>query len=87
MTDSCMPVQYASHADAVRAIVGLSGQNLGGKALKCSWGRHQARKAGSDPLQAGLAGAGDFNYVALQQQQQLSLQQQLAMQQPGYLQA
>lgn len=38
--------QFASHAEAVRAIVGLSGQNLGGKALKCSWGRHQARKGG-----------------------------------------
>ena len=83
-----MPSQYASHADAVRAIVGLSGQNLGGKALKCSWGRHQARKAGTDPLQAGLAGAGDINYMALQQQQQqISLQQQLAMQQLGYPQA
>ena len=87
LTDMRLPVQYAAHADAVRAIVGLSGQNLGGKALKCSWGRHQARKGGSDPLQAGLAGAGDFSYAALQQQQQISLQQQLAMQQPGYLQA
>ena len=84
---SCMPTQYASHPDAVRAIVGLNGQNLGGKALKCSWGRHQARKGGADPLQAGLAGAGDFNYMALQQQQQISLQQQLAMQQLGYPQA
>ena len=78
-----MHVQYATHADAVRAIVGLSGQNLGGKALKCSWGRHQARKAGSDPLQAGLAV--DYSYLtAQQQQQQLSLQQQLAMQQLAY---
>lgn len=76
-----VPVQYASHADAVRSIVGLSGQNLGGKALKCSWGRHQARKAGIDPLQAGLPG--DFSYLT-QQQQQISLQQQLAMQQLGY---
>ena len=31
--------QYATHAEAVRAIVGLSGQALCGKTLKCSWGR------------------------------------------------
>ena len=31
--------QFASHEEAVAAIVGLSGQNLGGKTLKCSWGR------------------------------------------------
>ena len=31
--------QFAAHAEAVAAIVGLSGQNLGGKTLKCSWGR------------------------------------------------
>jgi RNA recognition motif-containing protein len=68
--------QFASHAEAVRAIVGLSGQNLGGKALKCSWGRHQARKAQA-PLESS------FDYLTLQQQQ-MSLQQQLAMQQLGY---
>lgn len=69
--------QFATHAEAVRAIVGLSGQNLGGKALKCSWGRHQARKA-----QLSMEGGG-FDYLAVQQQQ-MSLQQQLAMQQLGY---
>ncbi|CAK0783496.1 hypothetical protein CVIRNUC_006695 [Coccomyxa viridis] len=74
--------QYATHAEAVRAIVGLSGQNLGGKALKCSWGRHQARKTGPDALPAGIGGG--FDYLTLQQQQQISLQQQLAMQQLGY---
>ena len=79
--------QFASHAEAVRAIVGLSGQNLGGKALKCSWGRHQARKVGGaqmavDPssLEWGLA----LQQQQHQQQQQMSLQQQLAMQQLGY---
>ncbi len=75
------PVQYASHADAVRAIVGLSGQSLGGKALKCSWGRHSARKSGVDPLHTGV---GPFDYLTLQQQQQISLQQQFAMQQLAY---
>ena len=77
-----MPPQYATHAEAVRAIVGLSGQNLGGKALKCSWGRHQARKTGPEALPAGIGGG--FDYLTLQQQQQISLQQQLAMQQLGY---
>ncbi len=77
-----VPPQYATHAEAVRAIVGLSGQNLGGKALKCSWGRHQARKTGPDALPAGIGGG--FDYLTLQQQQQISLQQQLAMQQLGY---
>ena len=72
--------QFASHADAVRAIVGLSGQNLGGKALKCSWGRHQARKGGPGGAQLPVDPA-SFDYLALQQQQ---LQQQLAMQQLGY---
>ena len=77
-----VPPQYATHAEAVRAIVGLSGQNLGGKALKCSWGRHQARKTGPEALPAGIGGG--FDYLTLQQQQQISLQQQLAMQQLGY---
>lgn len=31
--------QFQTHAEAVQAIVGLSGQTLGGKTLKCSWGR------------------------------------------------
>ena len=76
--------QFASHAEAVRAIVGLSGQNLGGKALKCSWGRHQARKGGGGGGQLPVDPA-SFEYLALQQQQQqMSLQQQLAMQQLGY---
>ena len=36
-------VQFERHEDAVRAIVNMNGGNLGGRALKCSWGRHQAR--------------------------------------------
>ncbi|KAK9904873.1 hypothetical protein WJX75_004369 [Coccomyxa subellipsoidea] len=77
--------QFASHAEAVRAIVGLSGQNLGGKALKCSWGRHQARKGGGGGGGQLPVDPASFEYLALQQQQQqMSLQQQLAMQQLGY---
>lgn len=36
-------VQFERHEDAVRAIVNMNGGNLGGRALKCSWGRHQVR--------------------------------------------
>ena len=38
-------VQFERHEDAVRAIVNMNGGNLGGRALKCSWGRHQARSS------------------------------------------
>ena len=38
-------VQFERHEDAVRAIVNMNGGNLGGRALKCSWGRHQARRS------------------------------------------
>ena len=40
-------VQFERHEDAVRAIVNMNGGNLGGRALKCSWGRHQARLTSS----------------------------------------
>ena len=33
-------VRYKAHEDALRAIVGMNGAALGGKLLKCSWGRH-----------------------------------------------
>ncbi len=33
-----------AHSDAVHAIVGMNGQMLGGKPLKCSWGRHQSSR-------------------------------------------
>jgi nucleolysin TIA-1/TIAR len=33
-------VRYRSHTEAVQAIVGLNGQVIGGRQLKCSWGRH-----------------------------------------------
>jgi len=33
-------VRYRSHMEAVQAIVGLNGQVVGGRQLKCSWGRH-----------------------------------------------
>ena len=78
----CMPVQYASHADAVQAIVGLSGQNLGGKVLKCSWGRYKPQKAGAKSLQMARAGGSmDLTLQREQQLQQMTLQQQLVMQQ------
>jgi len=60
-------VRYKAHEDAVRAILGMNGAALGGKTLKCSWGRHPnmppsgvkaslmlAAAAGVAPL--GLAG-------------------------------
>ncbi len=36
-------VQFERHEDAVRAIVNMNGGMVSGRALKCSWGRHQAR--------------------------------------------
>mmetsp|Transcript_24153 Transcript_24153/g.75801 ORF Transcript_24153/g.75801 Transcript_24153/m.75801 type:complete len:272 (+) Transcript_24153:962-1777(+) len=38
-------VIYHRHSDAVRAIVELSGQLLGGKAVKCAWGRSNAQSS------------------------------------------
>ena len=38
-------VQFAEHAAAVAAIVEMNGCQLGGKKLKCAWGRHQNRAA------------------------------------------
>ena len=87
LTDSRMPVQYASHADAVQAILGLNGEILGGKALKCSWGKHRAQLAGTAPLHPSVVRARAFNYPALlqqQDQQQATLQQQMAVQQLCY---
>lgn len=40
-------VRYKRHADAVRAIVEMNGQELGGRTLKCSWGRFQNGQKGS----------------------------------------
>ena len=34
-------VNYTSHAEAVQAIVAMSGKVIGNRALKCAWGRHQ----------------------------------------------
>jgi len=36
-------VQFQKHEDAVRAIVNMNGGLVSGRALKCSWGRHQVR--------------------------------------------
>ena len=38
-------VHFAEHAAAVAAIVEMHGCQLGGKALKCAWGRHPNRAA------------------------------------------
>ncbi|KAK9825460.1 hypothetical protein WJX81_004884 [Elliptochloris bilobata] len=61
-------VQFERHEDAVRAIVNMNGGNLGGRALKCSWGRHQARHN-----EVGMVGG--LAAVAAQQQQLLRMQQ------------
>jgi hypothetical protein len=49
-------VQYATHVEAVRAIVGLSRTALGGNILKASWGRHQAGQAGAQRVHERLSG-------------------------------
>ena len=47
-------VQFAEHAAAVAAIVEMNGRQLGGKTLKCAWGRHQNRAAQASPAPASL---------------------------------
>ena len=42
-------VQFCEHAAAVAAIVEMNGRQLGGKTLKCAWGRHQNRAAPPPP--------------------------------------
>ncbi len=48
-------VQYATHVEAVRGIVGLSRTALGGKILKSSWGRHEAGQAGAQRVLMDLS--------------------------------
>lgn len=43
------------HADAVRAIFEMNGQIVGGKPLKCSWGRHQSNRGVHQICAAQLA--------------------------------
>ena len=57
-------VNYTTHAEAVQAIVTMTGQMVGNKALKCAWGRHQPRQSHMPALgmlqmqnQLGLTGA------------------------------
>ncbi|KAK9845716.1 hypothetical protein WJX81_000399 [Elliptochloris bilobata] len=38
-------VQFCEHTAAVAAIVEMNGRQLGGKTLKCAWGRHHNRAA------------------------------------------
>lgn len=38
------------HAEAVHAIVGMNGQTVAAKPLKCSWGRHQSSRAAGTAL-------------------------------------
>ena len=57
-------VQFERHEDAVRAIVNMNGGNLGGRALKCSWGRHQARPSKRAPfLKIRLCDLGKGNAI------------------------
>ena len=44
------------HAEAVHAIVGMNGQTVGGKPLKCSWGRHQSSRAQGALLLCSIQG-------------------------------
>ena len=53
------------HADAVHAIVGMNGQVLGNKPLKCGWGRHQLQQQGNTALNNQLAMMGAFSPMGL----------------------
>ena len=55
-------VQFQHHEEAVRAIVSMNGQKLGGKALKCSWGRHQNRTP-REAMTGGLLGGPPVNQL------------------------
>ncbi|KAK9829495.1 hypothetical protein WJX72_006199 [[Myrmecia] bisecta] len=90
-------VQFQRHEDAVRAIIGMNGQLLGGKALKCSWGRQQPRAASAAAANLALnlaqinlglygAGAGLPSMLPPQLQQPLPPPPQLAAQQQMLLQ-
>lgn len=51
-------VRFEKHSEAVAAIVGMSGQNLAGRTVKCSWGRHQTATGSVAPtMMMGLSPA------------------------------
>ncbi|KAL4437767.1 hypothetical protein ABPG77_005679 [Micractinium sp. CCAP 211/92] len=58
-------VRYKSHQDAVHAIVGMNGQSLGGKVMKCSWGRHPSTPPSSVQTSLMLAAAAGLNPLAM----------------------
>ncbi|PSC75397.1 oligouridylate-binding 1-like [Micractinium conductrix] len=58
-------VRYKNHQDAVRAIGGMNGQNLGGKVMKCSWGRHPSTPPSGVQTSLMLAAAAGLNPLAM----------------------
>lgn len=75
-------VHFQDHHSAVSAIAALNGHVINGKALKCSWGRHQARQS---PMNMAVLSMAQplANTMMLQQHQQRAgsvnqLQQQMA---------
>eukprot|EP00887_Chlorella_sp_A99_P001281 scaffold14.g1281.t1 len=58
-------VRFKSHEDAVRAIVGMNGQVLVGKVVKCSWGRHPGMPPTGVQTSLMLAAAAGLNPLAM----------------------
>ncbi|KAK9813604.1 hypothetical protein WJX73_010245 [Symbiochloris irregularis] len=73
-------VQFEQHVEAVHAIVGMNGQVVGGKPLKCSWGRHQTSRG-----PGGIAGPGAGQVSHSQVMMQLANMSLLGGPQPGLL--
>lgn len=60
-------VRYKHHPDAVRAIVGMNGQMMAGRTIKCSWGRHPNAPPGNVQASLMLAAAAGINPLAMAQ--------------------
>lgn len=58
-------VRFKSHDDAVKAIVGMNGQALSSKVLKCSWGRHPGMPPSGVQTSLMLAAAAGLGPMAL----------------------
>lgn len=58
-------VRYKAHSDAVRAIVGMGGQALGGQVVKCSWGRHPSTPPSGVQTSLMLAAAAGISPLTL----------------------
>ena len=59
-------VRFRLHNDAVRAIIGMNGAIIGGKSIKCSWGRHPAVLPSGMQANLMLAAAAGMGPLAIQ---------------------